>query len=100
MINNNIELWTSIYGEHTLNESEAEAAITKAVFKYTECGCSFMSNSTGIFLSGYAEGSDAELPVHDLEWGFTYEDWNHTMADADAEGVEEWHLANGEENEE
>ena len=53
MINNNIELWTSIYGEHTLNESEAEAAITKSVFKYTE-------------------------------------------ADADAEGVEEWHIANGE----
>lgn len=96
MINNNIELWTSIGGEHTLNESEAEAAITKSVFKYTECGCSYMSNSTGVFLSGYAEGSEVDLPVHDLDWGFTYEQFNNTQAHADAEGVEEWHIANGE----
>ena len=28
--------------------------------------------------------------------GFTYEEFNETMAEADAEGVEEWHIANGE----
>ena len=50
----------------------------------------------GVPISGYAEGSEVDLPVHDLDWGFTYEQFNNTQADADAEGVEEWHIANGE----
>ena len=94
MINNNIELWTEMVDDDTLSEEDAKAAVTKAVYKNTECGCSFDSDASGIHLSGYAEGSDAELPTHSLDWGFTYEDWNHTMADADAEGVAEWHLVN------
>ena len=94
MINNNIELWTEMIGEHTLTEEEAKAAVEKAVFKYSECGCSFTSDTSGINLAGYAEGSEVDLPVHSLDWGFTYEEWNHTMADADSEGVEEWNWVN------
>ena len=94
MINNNIELWSALIGTHSLTESEAQAAITKAVYKATECGCSFTADTSGVNLSGYAEGSEAELPVHNLNWGFTIEEWNQTMAEADAEGVEEWHNVN------
>ena len=96
MINNNIELWTTLIGTHSLTESEAQAAITESVYKSTECGCSFISDSAGISLTGYAEGSNAELNPKVLFWGFTYEEFNETMAEADAEGVEEWHIANGE----
>ena len=95
-INNCKELWGSIVGDHDLNESQAETAMHKSVFKYTECGCSFMSNESGVFVSGYAEGSDGELPVHDLKWGFTMEEYNAALGEADKEGVEEWHTANGE----
>ena len=94
MINNNIELWSAIIGTHSLTESEAQAAIANAVFKATECGCSFISDSAGVSLTGYAEGSNVELNPKVLFWGFTIEEWNETMAEADAEGVEEWHNVN------
>ena len=97
MINNNIELWSALIGTHSLTESEAQAAITKAVYKATECGCSFTADTSGVNLSGYAEGSNATLNPKVLFWGFTIEEWNQTMAEADAEGVEEWHSANPEE---
>jgi hypothetical protein len=53
-----------------------------------------MSNTSGVFVAGYAEGSESELPVYDLDWGFTYEQFNNTQAFADADGVEEWHSVN------
>ena len=97
MINNNKELWEAMMGGPVeITEEDAKAAVTKAVFKYSKCGCSFTSDNAGVSLAGYAEGSDAELPIHILFWGFTYDDWTAAMAEADSEGVEEWHLANPE----
>jgi hypothetical protein len=98
MINNNIDLWYAMVADNvsTFTEEEAKALVENAVYKYSECGCSYTSDSAGVSLTGYAEGSNAELPVHGLGWGFTYDEFNETLAEADAEGVAEWHIANGE----
>ena len=47
-----------------------------------------------MYLAGYAEGSDAELPGHILPWGFTIKQFNEVLNEADAEGVEEWERVN------
>ena len=96
MINNNKDLWNAMMGTTVTSytEEEAQAAVEKAVFKSTECGCSIISDSAGVSLTGYAEGSSAEFNPKILFWGFTYEQFNDTVAEADAEGVAEWHSAN------
>ena len=98
MINNNIDLWNAMMGDtvNEFTEEEAKAKVEKAVFKYTECGCSYSSDTSGVSLAGYAEGSEVELPEHILPWGFTYDEFNNVMAIADQEGVAEWHIANEE----
>ena len=96
-INNCIQLWEEIAGEKVETEGRAIVLMENSVFKYTDCGCVFGTNDDGIYVAGYAEGSDAELPPHYLNWGFTMDEYNAALAQADAEGVEEWELANNEE---
>jgi len=96
-INNCIQLLEEIVGERVETEERAEQLMEKIVFKYTDCGCVFGTNDNGVYVAGYAEGSDAELPTHYLKWGFTIEEYNAALDQADAEGVEEWHLANDED---
>ena len=79
------------------DEDHAKQIMEKYIFKYTECGCVFGADDSGVYLAGYAEGSDAELPGHILPWGFTIEQFNEVLNEADAEGVEEWERANNEE---
>jgi hypothetical protein len=76
------------------NEYYAENFIGRQLSKSTICGVSFRTDTYGIYISGYAEGSEADLPEHNLRWGeFTLDDFNDTVTDADAEGVEEWNAA-------
>jgi len=96
-INNCKELLAEQAGIVLQDEDEAKRAIEKNTFKYTECGCVFDADENGVYVAGYAEGSDAELPGHSLNWGFTVEEFNNALNDADAEGVEEWERANNEE---
>ena len=96
-INNCIQLLEEIVGERVETEDRAKQLMEKIVFKYTECGCVFNADENGVYVAGYAEGSDAELPGHSLNWGFTIEEYNAALDQADAEGVEEWHLANDED---
>ena len=96
-INNCIQLLEEIVGEKVETEDRAKQLMEKIVFKYTECGCVFDADENGVYVAGYAEGSDAELPGHTLNWGFTIEEYNAALDQADAEGVEEWHLANDED---
>jgi len=93
-INNCMQLWEGIVGEKVETEDLAKQRMKKSVFKYTECGCTFDADERGVSVAGYAEGSDAELPRHILSWGFTIEQFNYALNEADAEGVEEWELAN------
>ena len=96
-INNCIQLLEEIVGERVETEERAEQLMEKIVFKYTDCGCVFGTNDNGVYVAGYAEGSDAELFVHSLNWGFTIEEYNNALNDADAEGVEEWERANDQD---
>ena len=98
MINNNIDLWYAMVADNvsTFTEEEAKALVENAVYKYSECGCSYTSDSAGVCLTGYAEGSETKLNPKILFWGFTYDEFNETLAEADAEGVAEWHIANGD----
>ena len=97
MINNNKELWEAMMGGPVeITEEDAKTAVEGAVYKLTECGCSIISDSAGVSLTGFAEGSNAEFNPKILFWGFTYEQFTDAMAEADAEGVEEWHIANGD----
>lgn len=97
-INNCIQLldeWAgTVDGIPLADEDHAKQIMEKYIFKYTECGCTFDANDRGVSVAGYAEGSDAELPRHILSWGFTIEQFNEALNEADAEGVEEWERAN------
>ena len=100
-INNNKELWSAWMGDHIedskVSETFSQQLLRKWVFKGTECGCIFDSDEKGIMVGGYAEGSDAELPMRGLDWGFTIEEFTEALDDADREGVTAWHEANDED---
>jgi len=92
-INNCKELWKEWMG----NEETEERSLTlleKWVFKGTQCGCVFGTNPEGIYVVGFAEGSDAELPLHPLKWGFTIDEFNEALDRADMEGVMAWNESN------
>ena len=91
-INNCSELWSEWMGSEE-TEERALVLLEKYIFKGTECGCVFGSDEKGIMVGGYAEGSDAELPMHDLEWGFTIKEFNEALDYADKEGCIAWHEA-------
>jgi len=100
-ITNCVELWESYGGWLAPLEERAKQHMEKSVFKHTECGCVFGADEDGVHVSGYAEGSDAYLPTHFLNWGFTLDEFMDALNDADAEGVDEWERANeGNEEEE
>ena len=60
-IENCIQLLKEWVGYEARDEEHAKALAEKWCFKYTDCGCCFSSDSEGITVAGYAEGSDAEL---------------------------------------
>lgn len=80
-------------------EQRAQAILEKQIFKSTECGCVFGADERGVYVGGYAEGSDAELPMHRLGWGFTVKDFSAALDQADSEGTAEWHRWNDEDGE-
>ena len=97
-ITNNKELWSEWIGDHIedakASETFSQQLLRKWVFRGTECGCIFDSDEKGIMVGGYAEGSDGELPMHDLDWGFTIEEFTEVLEAADKEGCIAWHEAN------
>jgi len=96
-INNCIQLleeWGGFGWSNPEDEHHANKIMEKNIFKYTECGCVFYADENEVYLSGYAEGSDHDLPAHTLKWGFTIDEFNEALNEADAEGVEEWEYTN------
>ena len=75
-----------------------EHYIGKALFKGTRCGICFEETDTGVIVAGYAEGSDAECPAHELEYPFTIDEFWRAVEFADDEGCELWEMANGEDS--
>ena len=97
-INNCKQLLERITGERVETEDRAKQLMEKIVFKYTECGCVFDADENGVYVRGYAEGHiEAELPTNSLDWGFTIEEYNDALDQADAEGVMAWNEANDED---
>ena len=100
-INNCKELWEEWMGDpiddSMAAENIARDLLRRWVFKGTECGCVFESDEKGIIVGGYAEGSDAEIPMYDLEWGFTLEEWDAALDAADKEGCIAWHEAHDQD---
>jgi hypothetical protein len=93
-ITNCVQLWTAYGGWLAPMEERSKQLLEKSIFKHTQCGCVFDADEDGVILIGYAEGSDAWLPPHTLDWGFTMDEFNAALAQADEEGVEEWERAN------
>ena len=91
MINDLQDLADFVGAAHPTKES-----ISRQLYKDTECGVSFEATPEQVLVSGYAEGSDAELPSHTLEFPFTISDWMTAVAVADEEGCAEWDEANSE----
>ena len=100
-INNSMQLleeWAGTsYGNSVVDDEHAKQIMEKYIFKHTECGCVFDADENRVYVGGYAEGSDAELPMHSLNWGFTMDEYNAALDQADAEGVEEWDRVNGDD---
>ena len=94
MIRNCVQLWTAYGGWLAPMEERSKQLLEKSIFKHTQCGCVFDADENGVYVAGYAEGSDAELPGHSLNWGFTIDEFEAALKQADAEGVEEWERAN------
>lgn len=77
-------------------------AVERAVYKGTECGCTFDHDVNGIEVAGYAEGADAECPTHRLDYPFSVEAFWLTLEDADMEGCalwQEWNEDDGQPDE-
>ena len=91
-INNCKELWNEWMGAEE-SEEKSKMLLERWVFKGTKCGCVFESDEKGIKVGGYAEGSDAEIPMYTLEWGFLIEEWDAALDAADKEGCIAWHEA-------
>ena len=96
-INNCRELLAGMVGSVLQDEMEAQLVLERITFKYTECGCCFSSDEGGVTVAGYSEGSDYDHFPHYLKWGFTIDEYNEALNDADAEGVLEWQRANNED---
>ncbi len=75
-------------------DKETAKSIGRRLYKDTSCGIGFEAVDGGVEVAGYAEGSDAELPNHCLEYPFTEEQFDAFVKMADAEGCQEWDEAN------
>ncbi len=89
MIHNIIELADHV-GVPSCFTGDYEAAIERVVYKNTECGCTFSANEQQVEIAGYAEGADAECPVHVIEYPFDAQRFWSVLQRADDEGCEMW----------
>ena len=87
----NLSQLASYVGVPSCFQGDYDKAIARLLFKYTECGCVFDHDQDGVYVSGYAEGADAECERHYLEYPFDGSEWDEVVAMADEEGVEMWH---------
>lgn len=91
----NIEQLASYVGVPSCFTGDYGSAISRLLYKYTECGCTFGHDQDGVYVSGYAEGADAECEQHYLEYPFSGAAWDEAVEEADAEGCDlwyEWHV--------
>ena len=72
--------------------------IQRAVYKYTDSGvsCHFSeTNPLEVTLSGYCEGSDAELETYHLTYPFSMDEWYKTIEQCETDAIAEWNATHG-----
>tara|TARA_R110000751_G_scaffold130352_2_gene232364 strand:- start:270 stop:776 length:507 start_codon:yes stop_codon:yes gene_type:complete len=63
--------------------------IAKRLFKDTECGISFWTDTIQVLIAGYAEGSgDATCPPHEFGFPIDLDEFDAAVVTADKEGCE------------
>ena len=72
-----------------------EESIRHRIFKDTECGAGIAFYQDGVTVSGYCEGSDADLPPHELLWPFTKKALFAALDECDQEASAEWNQTHG-----
>lgn len=79
-------------------------SIAHRLYKDTDCGISFWApegdSPDRVVVAGYAEGTDAECPNHELKFPFESDDFDLTVETADREGVELFEETHDEEGNE
>ncbi len=87
---NAVELLEQWVGLKESDESAAVRQLERIVYKNTECGCWVRCIGDRLTFAGYAEGSDVELPVHELRFPVDPDVFAAELTIADSEGSEEW----------
>lgn len=75
--------------------NQTTESIAHLLFKDTRCGIRFSANDKGVVVAGYCEGGVGDCPPHRLEWGFTPEEFDLAVEEADEEGCALWDQTHG-----
>jgi hypothetical protein len=78
--------------EHLGTESDR---VGRRLYKDTSCGIGFHHDASGVTVSGYCEGTDADCPAHHLAWGFSAEQFDAAVEEADQDGCAMWDATHG-----
>jgi hypothetical protein len=75
---------------------EIQEQVIRSLYKYTDSGIScYFPDYCIISVSGYCEGSEAELPSYPLTWPFTEAELDEVVNKADTDAKEEWDRTHG-----
>lgn len=70
-------------------------SIARRLYKDTTCGIGFHPDDYGVVVSGYCEGDVGDCPTHYLKWGFTAEQFDKAVEQADKDGCDLWEQTHG-----
>jgi hypothetical protein len=95
LIHDLFELCEDVVGErfHTVERCCQE--ISRALFKGSNSGISFVPTETGIVVAGYCEGTDRECAPHRLDFPFTSKEFWAACDQSDEDGEEVWEETHG-----
>ena len=100
IINNLADLCAEVAGARHSDWESRRSAISKRLFKATECGIIFDTGECTVRVAGYVEGGDVECEWHQLEYPFKASEFWAAVTDADKEGVDAFDTWHAEYNEE
>jgi hypothetical protein len=83
---------------HLGADQPTPASISRRLYKDTTSGISFAAGKFGVTLAGYCEGDVGDCPLHQLNWGFTTEQFDKAVEQADKDGCDLWNETHGCEN--
>ena len=90
MINNIKEL-----AQEVCASDDTARGVARRLYKDTNCGIGFYSESGSIVLSGYCEGTDMDCESHVLEYPFAPDEFWKLVNQADQDGCDMWDKTHG-----